>query len=549
MGKKIVIVGGVAAGATAAARLRRLDEEASIVILEKGPYVSFANCGLPYYIGGIIQERDALLVTTAEKLWTRFRIEVAEESEVVRVDPEHQLVEVRRGQELVTYAYDELILAPGAKPMTPPIPGIELPKVRVLRSVPDTDAIKAMVDDGIQSATVIGGGFIGLEVCENLMHRGVTVTLVEAAPHILAPLDTEMALICENELRAHGVRLILNDGVTSFEEEGPHITTTTKSGEKITADLVVAAIGVAPDTAFLMDSGIALNEKGYILVDPYMATNQPHIWAAGDAVSTFDAVGGGRAQIALAGPANRQGRLLADNIYGAQKAYCGALGTSILKLFDLTAASAGHNARRLQKDGIAYREAFVHPHNHAGYYPGAQQMCAKILFAPDGTLLGAQVVGQKGTDKLIDVLATALHFGGTVEDLEELDLAYAPPYLSAKSPANLLGYVAANQQEELVQTMTIEEWQHCETPQNDLLLDVRNPEEVAQGALPGALNIPLDSLRDRLGELPKDRRIVAYCQVGLRGYLACRILTQYGFDCVNLQGGYRLFHLGDPQQS
>lgn len=550
MGKKIVIIGGVAGGATAAARLRRLDETAEIIIFEKGQFVSFANCGLPYHIGNVIADRDSLLVTTKEALWNRFRIEVRNQSEVTGINAAGKTVMVK-APDGATYeeGYDELIVSPGAMPMKPPIPGINLPLVKSLRSIPDMDGIKAMADGGKKSCAVIGGGFIGIEVAENLVERGLKVTLIEAVPHILAPLDTEMSMICEKEMRDNGIEMILGDGVKSFTEHEGGIRTETASGRTIDADFVVAAIGVRPDTAFLKDSGIALNERGYIKVDERMHTSADSIWAAGDAVETTDYVTGGPATIALAGPANRQARIIADNIAGMSRTYKGSMGTSILKIFDLVAASTGNNERQLQKKEIDYKAVYIHPQSHAAYYPGAMQLTVKILTDQAGKLLGAQVVGYDGVDKLIDVLATVIKFGGTVDDLAELDLAYAPPFLSAKSPANVAGFTAQNDFEGLVQSKTFLQFEQEFDPATDILLDVREDVEVENGALAGSVNIPIDSLRDRLGELPKDKRIWAYCQIGLRGYVASRILTQNGYTNFNLSGGYRLKSLGQVTET
>lgn len=550
MSKKIVIVGGVAGGASAAARLRRLDEEAEIILFERGPYVSFANCGLPYHIGEVIPERDSLLVTTKEMLWNRFRIDVRVESEVRALDHGARKVSVA-SKERGSYeeSFDELILSPGAMPMKPPIPGIDLPLVKSLRNVPDTDEIKALVDGGAKSAVVIGGGFIGVEVAENLKHRGLKVTLIEAAPHILAPLDTEMSMIVEKEMRTHGVELILNDGVAKFEEIPGGVRTTTAAGVVREADLVVAAIGVRPDTAFLKESGLELNQKGYIVVDEAMKTNLDHVWAAGDAVQTKDYNTGEAASIALAGPANRQGRMIADNIAGLKSTYPGSQGTSILKAFDMVAGSTGRNERQLLKSGEAYKAFYAHPQSHAAYYPGAQQMVIKILTDSEGKLLGAQAVGYAGIDKVIDVLATVMHFRGGVEDLVNLDLAYAPPFLSAKSPANMVGFVAQNHFDGLVEEVTFTDYDKSFDSAQDFLLDVRSQLEADNGTLEGAKVVPVDELRDRLDEVPRDKKIWVYCQIGLRGYIASRILKQHGYEVVNLTGGYRLLSLGKVSES
>lgn len=550
MSKKVIIVGGVAGGATAAARLRRLDESLEIIVFEKGEYVSFANCGLPYHIGEVIPERGSLLVTTKEALWDRFRIQVRNLSEVTGVDTSHKTVRVNsRDKGEYSESYDYLVLSPGAMPMKPPIPGINHERILSLRNIPDTDKIKQQVDGGIKSALVIGGGFIGIEVAENMVERGVNVTLVEAVPHILAPLDTEIAMIVEKELRDYGIHLVLGDGVASFQGDDKKVTTTLASGKTFESDIVVAAIGVRPDTAFLKDSGIELNERGYIKTNPDLSTNVPGVYAAGDAIQVIDYVTKAPATIALAGPANRQGRIIADNICGMNKTYKGSLGTSILKVFDMTAASTGNNERQLVRGGIEYKAFYLHPQSHATYYPGAMQMTAKILTDKAGKLLGAQAVGYDGVDKLIDVFATTIKFGGTVDDLAELDLAYAPPYSSAKSPANVAGFIAQDYFENLVESKTFSEFDQTFDPATDVLLDVREVIEVENGALKNSVNIPLNGLRDKISGLDKSKNYWVYCQIGLSGYIGARILTQNGFTAYNLAGGYRLKSLGEVTET
>ena len=551
MSKKILIVGGVAGGATAATRLRRLDEEASIIMFERGEFVSFANCGLPYHIGEVIKERDSLVVTTKETFWDRYRVEVRTQSEVVAVHPESKQVTVRspEGSEYKE-SYDELILSPGAMPLTPPIPGINHQLIKNLRNIPDMDQIKAIVDSGIQSCAVIGGGFIGIEVAENLIERGIDVTLIEAAPHVMAPLDTEISMICEKEMRDNGIELILNDGVKSFSEIPGGIRTETASGLKIDADLVVAAIGVRPDTAFLKESGIELNQRGYIKVDKKMQTSEEHIWAAGDAVETFDSVTGDPAAIALAGPANRQARIIADNIMGMDRIYNGSQGTSIIQIFDLVAASSGNNERQLKMKGIDHSVYYIHPFSHATYYPGGMQFTAKVIIAKeDGRVLGAQAVGYEGVDKFIDVLATVIGMKGTYVDLTELDLAYAPPFSSAKSPANFAGFTAQNDIEGLVESKTFTEFHEEFNPATDIILDIRDEVEFKNDALDGAMHIPLNELRDRIAEIPEGKRVWAYCSIGLRGYTANRVLLQHGFESFNLAGGTRLLALGKVEET
>lgn len=543
MKKRVLLVGGVAVGATAATRLRRLDEELEIVIYEKGEFVSFANCGLPYHIGEVIEERDALLVTTKESLWDRYRIEVRNNSEVIGLDGKNKKITVRSGNESYEDSFDYLILGPGAMPMRPPIPGIEGKKILGLRNIPDMDAIKAYADKGAKSVAVIGGGFIGVEVAENLKERGLRVSLIEAAPHILAPLDTEMSMICENEMRDKGVELTLNDGVKSFEEIEEGVKITLASGKEIISDFVVAAIGVKPDTGFLKDSGIELNERGYIKVDKKMETNIKGIFAGGDATEITDFVTGSPATIALAGPANRQARIIADNIMGMNKEYMGSLGTSIIKVFDLTAAATGNNERILDRKGIKHKAVIVSPYSHANYYPGASQMTLKVIVDMEGRILGAQAVGYDGIDKVIDVIATVIKFKGSYKDLAELDLAYAPPYSSAKSPANVAGFVLENSFNKMVEVTDFNDYRENFNPERDVLIDVRDEVEVENGKIDNALNIPLNSLRDRLGELPKDKRIWIYCQIGLRGYLGSRILNMNNIENKNLCGGYRLLSL------
>lgn len=545
MNKKVIIVGGVAGGATSAARLRRLDENLEIVMFEKGEYVSFANCGLPYHIGEVIPQRESLLVTTKEALYNRFRIDVRNNSEITNVDFNNKEVTVL-SKEKGEYKekYDYLILSPGAKPVKPPIEGIDNNKILSLRNVPDTDKIKAIVDSGIKEAVVIGGGFIGIEVCENLKERGIDVTLIENAPHILASLDSEISMICEKEMRDKGVKLILNDGVSKFIDNNETVITVTNSGKKIEAPLVVLAIGVTPDTEFLKNSSLDLNERGYIKTNSHMMTNIENVYAAGDAVETIDYVTNDMATIALAGPANRQGRIIADNICGINREYKGSLGTSIIKIFDLTAASTGNNERQLQKKNIEYRTFIAHPQSHAAYYPNAKQMTVKLITDLDGKVLGSQAVGYDGVDKFIDVIATAIKFDANVDDLAELDLAYAPPYLSAKSPANIVAFVAQNTFDNLVEVKTFNDYNKEFNKEKDVLLDVREVEEVLNGAIDGQVNIPLNSLRDRLSELDKEKSYWVYCQIGLRGYIGSRILSQNGFKAYNLTGGYRLLSLG-----
>jgi NADPH-dependent 2,4-dienoyl-CoA reductase/sulfur reductase-like enzyme/peroxiredoxin family protein/rhodanese-related sulfurtransferase/TusA-related sulfurtransferase len=546
MRNKVLIVGGVAGGASAAARLRRLDENIEIIMFERGEYISFANCGLPYYIGGSIKEREKLLVQTPEAMRDRFNIDVRVNSDVVSIDTENKKVKVV-SKDKGTYeeSYDFLVLSPGAKPIRPNIKGIDSDRIYTLRNVPDTDKIKKAVDEqGVKRAVVIGGGFIGIEMAENLRERGVEVTLVEAAPHLLAPFDSEMAAIVEKELNENGVSLILNNGVKSFENKENEIAVQLNDGTVINSHMVILAIGVTPDTAFLKNTDIKLGERGHILVDEHMRTSADGVFAVGDAILVKDYVLGNDVAIPLAGPANRQGRIAADNIAGIASSYKGSLGTSILKVFSLAAASTGNNERNLKKLGKEYKVAYVHPMSHATYYPGATQLSIKLIHDLDGRILGAQAVGYDGVDKFIDVIATTMKFNGTVEDLTELELAYAPPFLSAKSPANMVGFVAQNNLRGTVELFTISDLKNF-AEKNALLLDVRDIVEVENGFINGAVNIPVNELRARMEELPKDKEIWVYCAVGLRGYIASRILMQNGYKVKNLTGGYKSFLQGN----
>lgn len=540
MSKKVLIVGGVAGGASAAARLRRLDETAEIIMFERDEYISFANCGLPYYIGETIKERDKLLVQTPEAMKARFNIDVRTFSEVTGIDTANKKVTVKSKEKGVyEESYDYLVLSPGGKAIRPNIPGIGSEKIFTLRNIPDTDAVKAYVDrEGTKSAVVIGGGFIGVEMAENLRDRGLDVTLVEAAPHILAPFDSDMVVIAEKEMVDNGVNLILGDGVKSFEDVDSKVQVTLGSDRKVAADLVILAIGVAPDTAFLKESGIEMGPRGHIIVNDKMETNAEGVFAVGDAVEVVDFVTKKKAAIPLAGPANKQGRIAADNIAGLNAVYKGTQGTSILKVFGLTAASTGANERTLLRENIPYRVIYTHPVAHASYYPNAFPMDLKLIFNDEGKILGAQGIGLDGVDKRIDVIATAIRLNGTIEDLAELELAYAPPFSSAKDPVNMLGFTAQNI---LTGKTKVVAWKDIDKMDRKdyVLLDVRTDLEFDNGHLEGALNIPVDELRSRLGELDKSKTVVEYCQVGIRGYIADRILTQNGFKVLNVTGGYK----------
>jgi NADPH-dependent 2,4-dienoyl-CoA reductase/sulfur reductase-like enzyme/peroxiredoxin family protein/rhodanese-related sulfurtransferase/TusA-related sulfurtransferase len=543
MSKKIIIVGGVAGGATAAARLRRMDETAEITLLERGEYISFANCGLPYHIGGAIEAREALMVQTAEGMSEKFNIQVRPFNEAVSIDRENKQITVREVKTDRTYQenYDALILSPGASPLRPPIPGIEdAEHVFTLRNIPDTDVIIAHINDHQPNqAVVIGGGFIGVEMAENLLDKGMKVTLVEMLDQIMAPLDFEMASILHHHLREKGVRLILSDGVKSFQKQGRQILLS--SGTVLETDLTVLAIGVRPESQLAAAAGLELGERGGIKVNEFMQTSDAAIYAIGDAVEVTDYINGEPAMIPLAGPANKQGRIAADHICGHPSSYPGTLGTAVVKVFDMTAASTGNNEKRLKQVGIPYQALHIHPGSHAGYYPGAFPLSMKMLYHPDsGKILGAQAVGYSGVEKRIDVLATAIQGGLTVEALQELELAYAPPYSSAKDPVNMLGFAATNLQEGFVDSFQWHEMNEL-LEQNAYVLDVRDDLEREIGFIEGSHHIPLNDLRRNLDTLPKDQPIYLYCQVGIRGYLASRILTQHGFSAKNLDGGYKTY--------
>ena len=538
-----LIIGGVAGGATVAARLRRMDEKANIILFERGKYVSYANCGLPYYIGDTINNREKLFVQTAKGFTDRFRIDIRTEQEVTAIRPDKKEVEIKNLStgETYTETYDKLVLSPGAEPLRPGIEGIGSKKIFTLRNVPDTDTIKNYVNtENPKRAIVVGGGFIGLEMAENLYDLGIQVDVVEMANQVMAPLDFSMAAIVHRQLTDKGVGLHLEDGVSRFEEKDGGVTVHLRSGKQIATDMVLLSIGVRPETKLAKDAGLAIGERGGITVNDYMQTSDANIYALGDAVEVRHLVTGQPALIPLAGPANKQGRIVADNIvFGNKKKYPGSIGTSIAKVFDLTVAAAGANAKLLQRNNIPYISSYTHGASHAGYYPGAVPLSIKILFAPEnGKLLGAQIVGFNGVDKRIEMLAQVIQRGGTVHDLAELEHAYAPPYSSAKDPVNMAGFVAENI---LNKKSQIIQWRElAELPADTIRIDVRTHDEYKLGTIPGFINIPVDELREHLDELPKEKPIVVTCAVGLRGYLAYRILVQNGFKHVrNLSGGYK----------
>lgn len=538
-----LIIGGVAGGATVAARLRRMDEKANIILFERGKYVSYANCGLPYYIGDTINNREKLFVQTAKGFTDRFRIDIRTEQEVTAIRPDKKEVEIKNLStgETYTETYDKLVLSPGAEPLRPGIEGIGSKKIFTLRNVPDTDTIKNYVNtENPKRAIVVGGGFIGLEMAENLHDLGIQVDVVEMANQVMAPLDFSMAAIVHRQLTDKGVGLHLEDGVSRFEEKDGGVTVHLRSGKQIATDMVLLSIGVRPETKLAKDAGLAIGERGGIAVNDYMQTSDADIYALGDAVEVRHLVTGQPALIPLAGPANKLGRIVADNIvFGNKEKYPGSIGTSIAKVFDLTVAAAGANAKLLQRNNIPYISSYTHGASHAGYYPGAVPLSIKILFAPEnGKLLGAQIVGFNGVDKRIEMLAQVIQRGGTVHDLAELEHAYAPPYSSAKDPVNMAGFVAENI---LNKKSRIIQWRELtELPADTIRIDVRTHDEYKLGTIPGFINIPVDELREHLDELPKEKPIVVTCAVGLRGYLAYRILVQNGFKHVrNLSGGYK----------
>ena len=542
---KLVIVGGVAGGASAAARARRLDENAEIVLFERGEYVSFANCGMPYHIGGEIKERDDLLVATPQRLKDRYNIDVRLRSEVTAVDVRSKAIEVTDLQNGRNYreSYDKLILSPGAKPVVPPIPGVDLPGVFTLRDMLDMDRIIRHLDEnGVKEAVVVGGGYIGVEMAENLSRKGIGVSIFELAEQILLPFDYEMAAIVENHLRENGIDIMLGDAVAAVEQADKRLRVKTKNGMEKTTDLIILCIGVRPETDLARKAGLAIGSKGGIRVDEHLRTSEPDVFAVGDAVEVKEIVTGKPMVIPLAGPANKQGRIAADNVFGRPSVFKGSQGTSILKAFELTAGCTGANEKMLKAAGIPHLVSHTHANSHAKYYPGATRTSVKLMFDPEGgNVLGAQVVGRELVDKTVDVLAVAVRAGLTVFDLEELEHAYAPPFSNARDAVNIAGFVASN-----ILRGDFEEasWRDIGAfdPETHVFIDVRGKDEIEETfLLDGAIHIPIDDLRKRLGELDKSKVYVPYCAWGLRGYVACRMLLQHGFQCLNLGGGYETF--------
>ena len=564
MRKKTVIIGGVAGGATTAARLRRKDESMEIVLLERGEYISYANCGLPYHVGDVIKNRESLLLQTPEAMKKKFNIDVRVQNEAVKINPEDQTVTIKDLKKGIEYeeSYDYLVIATGSSPVVPPIPGIDGPDIYTLWTVPDTDRIKKVIEiKKPKTAAVIGGGFIGLEMAENLNRAGLQVSIVEMQDQVMAPLDFEMAQLLHENIEMNGVSLLLGDGVASFEHKDGKTLITLNSGKELQTDMVLLSIGVRPNSELAGEAGLKLNGRGGILVDEMLRTSEENIYAVGDVIEVENYVLKEPAMIPLAGPANKQGRICADNIAGGQKKYKGTLGTSVAQVFDLTAAAAGVNEKMLIRKGKVrgkdYETVLINQKSHAGYYPGAVPVTLKLLFDLDGNILGAQAVGQEGVDKRIDVLAGAMRSGNTIYDLEELELAYAPPYSSAKDPVNMLGFTAENVLEKMVSFMSCRELDdriETEGWEKDLtILDVTEEMERMVFHIPGSVHIPLGQLRQRMSELPKDRLIVTYCAVGVRSYNAARILEQNGFSDVKvLEGGtsfYQSMHYKDSQSS
>jgi NADPH-dependent 2,4-dienoyl-CoA reductase/sulfur reductase-like enzyme/peroxiredoxin family protein/TusA-related sulfurtransferase/rhodanese-related sulfurtransferase len=550
---KVLIVGGVAGGASAATRLRRLDEHTEIILFEKGEHISFANCGLPYYVGEVIRNKEQLVVQTPEAMKLRFNIDVRTLSEVITIDPEKKEVEVQDLKKGISYreSYDKLILSPGAAPIKPAIAGLDADNVFTMRNIPDTYAIKDFIDTRKpKRAVVVGGGFIGIELAENLVERGINVTLVELANQVMGPIDFEMAALVHQYLKEKGMEVYLEDGVTSVRHEKNYSIITLNGKTELKADMILLGIGVVPDTILAKTANLALGTRGGIQVDKNLRTSNPDIYAVGDAIEVIDFVNGRPTLIPLAGPANKQGRIAANNICGIHDEYLGTQGTSVLKVFDLTISSTGNNEKLLKRFHIPYERSYTHSLSHAGYYQGATPISLKILFSPiNGKILGAQAVGYKGVEKRIDVIAAAIRAGMTVHDLETLELSYAPPYSSAKDPVNMAGYVASN----IVKgDHEVIHWDEISTlnKEHSILIDVRTPQEFTMGSIEGAVNIPLDELRTRLQEIPTNKEIILFCQVGLRGYFAYRILIQNGYTNVkNLSGGYKTYLAAMQEQS
>ena len=542
---KVVIIGGVAGGATAAARIRRLDEQAEIVVFERSGYISYANCGLPYYIGDVIEDPDSLTLQTPESFFSRFRVTMKVRHEVTAIHPERKTVSVKNLEtgELFEESYDKLLLSPGAKPTQPRLPGLGSEKIFTLRTVEDTFRIKEYIQEKQpKSAVLAGGGFISLELAENLRERGMDVTIVQRPKQLMNPFDADMAAFIHGEMRKHGVRLALGHTVEGFEEKDSGVDVLLKDEAPLHADMVVLAIGVSPDTQLAKEAGLELGIKGSIVVNDRMETSVPDIYAVGDAVQVKHFVTGQDALIALAGPANKQGRIAADNICGGDSRYSGSQGSSVVKVFDLTAAATGVNETNAGKAGLSVDSVVLSPMSHAGYYPGGKVMTMKVVFEKETyRLLGAQIVGYEGVDKRIDVLATAIRAGLKATQLKELELAYAPPYSSAKDPVNMAGFMIENIANGVLKQWHLEDVDKLPRDGSVTLLDTRTVGEYSRGHIDGFTNIPVDELRERLSELDKSKPVYVICQSGLRSYIACRILSGYGFTCYNFSGGFRFY--------
>ena len=542
---KVVIVGGVAGGATAAARIRRLDEQAEIVVFERSGYISYANCGLPYYIGGVIEDPEELTLQTPESFFARFRVEMKVHHEVTAIHPERKTVKVKNLETGAEFEekYDKLLLSPGAKPTQPRLPGVGLDKLFTLRTVEDTFRIRKYIQaQRPKSVVLAGGGFIGLELAENLRELGLEVTIVQRPKQLMNPFDSDMAALLHNEMRRHGVNLVLGRTVEGFEEKDGGVDVLLKDEPPLHGDMVILAIGVTPDTAMAKEAGLDLGIKGSIVVNERMETSVPDIYAVGDAVQVRHFVTGQEALISLAGPANKQGRIAADNICGGDSRYAGSQGSSVIKVFQMTAAVTGVNETNAKKLGLAVDKVILSPMNHAGYYPGGRIMTMKVVFEK-GTyrLLGAQIIGYEGVDKRIDVLATAIRAGLKATELKELDLAYAPPYSSAKDPVNMAGFLIENVANGILNQWHLEDAEALPQDGSVTLLDTRTQEEYQSGHIDGFVNIPVDELRQRLGELAPGKPVYVICQSGLRSYIACRILSGNGFTCYNFSGGFRFY--------
>lgn len=545
--KKVVIVGGVAGGASAAARLRRLDENAEIVMFEKGEFISFANCGLPYYVSGEIKEQSALTLQTPKSFNARFNVDVRILSEVVAIKPEEKKVVIKKVLDGTTYeeSYDELVLSMGAEPIKPNIKGVDSKKVFTIRNIPDTLRLKEYVDyKKPKSAVVVGGGFIGLEIAENIKAVGVDVTIVEMSNQVIAPIDYDMAAEVHCHLRSKGVNLMFNSALEEIEEKGDSLEVTI-SGKKVETDMVVMAIGVKPESKMAVDAGIEVNARGAIKVDSHMRTNIKNIYAIGDVIEITNFITKEKSYVPLAGPANKQGRIVADNICGLGTVYTGTQGSSVMKVFDITVASTGLNEKEAKRQGLNYGKVYTYSANHATYYPGASMMAIKTIYEKNtGKILGAQIIGKVGVDKRCDVFAVAIRANMTAYDLTNLELCYAPPYGSAKDPVNMAGYVIENTLTGKVDHICWDDLEEAKADKNGILLDVRTEAEVANaGIIDGFINIPVDNLRARVSELDKSKTIYITCQIGLRGYIAARILTQLGFKCKNFSGGYRFYKI------